>query len=122
MDYLRLRSEVKWRLKDLGFEKRLAPPPSPPKTPAVSTRPDEVAPLLVKIGSIPALLWPASIFNTPPAPVIPTPWRSDLDDSPRLSVLASLDLPKRAYKPRRGRLIRDEPEPMEDVELSGSSP
>ena len=33
MDHLRLRSEVKWRLKDLGFEKRLALPP--PQTPAV---------------------------------------------------------------------------------------
>lgn len=119
MDYLRLRSEVKWRLKDLGFEKRLVPPPSPTKTPAVSTRPDEVVPLLVKIGSIPALLRPASIFNTPP--LVPISRRGDLDDSTRLSVPASLDFPKRAYRPRRS-LFRDEPEPMEDVEPSGSSP
>lgn len=115
MDYLRLRSEVKWRLKDLGFKKRLVPPPSPTKTPAVSTRPDEVVPLLVKIGSI----RPASIFNTPP--VVPISRRGDLDDSTRLSVSASLDFQKRAYRPRRS-LFRDEPEPMEDVEPSGSSP
>ena len=121
MDYLRLRSEVKWRLKDIGFEKRPAPPP--PSTLAVSTQPDEVVPLLVRIGSIPALLWPASVFNTPPAPVAPTPWRNDLDDSTRLSVLASLDFPKRAHRPRRRRrLISDEPEPMEDVELSSPPP
>ena len=121
MDHLRLRSEVKWRLKDLGFEKR--PAPSPPQTPAVPIQPDEVIPLLVRIGSIPALLWPASIFKAPPEPVVPTPRRSDLDDSTRLSVLASLDFPKRAYRPRRRRrLVFDETEPMEDVELSGPLP
>lgn len=116
MDYLRLRSEVKWRLKDLGFEIRPAPPPSLP----VSTRPDDAVPVLVWIGSTPASLWPASVFDTPlPVPVVPTPRRNDLDDNTKISVLASLDFPKRAYRPRRRRrLVPAESEPIEDVEFS----
>lgn len=124
MDYLRLRSEVKWRLKDLGFETHTALPPPPP-APAVSPQPDEVVPILVKIGSIPALLWPASVFNAPPsAPVVPTPRRNYLDYRIGIPTLASLDFPKRAHRPRRRRrrLILGKPEFMEDIEFSGPSP
>ena len=116
MDYLRLRSEVKWRLKDLGFENRLVPPPSP----VVLTQSGNAVPMLVRIGPTPVLFWPASIFDTSlPVPVVPTPRRNDLDDNIRISVLASLDFPKRAYRPRRRRrLVPPESELIEDVEFS----
>ena len=116
MDYLRLRSEVKWRLKDLGFETRLAHPPSP----VGLARSGDAVQMLVKIGSTPVLFRPASIFDTPlPVPVVPTPRRNDLDDNIRISVLASLDFPKRAYRPRRRRrLVPAESELIEDVEFS----
>ncbi|KAF9644649.1 hypothetical protein BDM02DRAFT_3272272 [Thelephora ganbajun] len=116
MGHLRLRSEVKWRLKDLGFEKRA----TLPYLPAISTKPDQVYPVPVMIGPILALHWPASIFNSPSGPVVSTPRRTDWDDSTRLSVLASLDSPKRGYRLRRRRLTPDEP--MEDVEWLGSPP
>ena len=119
MEYLRLRSEVRWRLKDLGFEKR--PPPPPPPPPVVPTRPIQVHPIPVMIGLIPALLWPVSVFHTPPSPVAPTPRRTNWDTSTRISVLASQDSPKRAYRPRRRRrLIPDDP--MVDVEFFDPPP
>lgn len=79
MDYLRLRSGVKWRLKDLGFEKRPAPRSRSPLLPAVSIQPDLVRPVPTMIGPIPALLWSANVFC--PAPlgsVALAPRRNDL--------------------------------------------
>ena len=108
MEYLRLRSEVGWRLKDLGFYKR--PPLRPPPPTAVSTQPPQVRPVPVMIGPIPALLWPPNVFRSHPGPVVPTPRPTDWDASTSLSVLASQDPPKRAYRPRRRRkLVPDEP-------------
>ena len=121
MEYLRLRSEVKWRLKDLGIEKR--PPPSLPPPPAVSTQPAQVHPILVMLGPLPAWLWPAGVFFPPPDPVAPTPQQAGRDASIRLSVLTSQDPSRRIYGPRRWvRLIPDESAPMEGVEFFGLPP
>jgi hypothetical protein len=121
MENFRLRDKVKWRLKDLGFEKR--PPPPPPPPPAIPIRRAQIHPVPVMIGPIPALRWPVDVFRPPPpGPVVPAPRKSDWDASTRLSVLASLDSPKRAYRPRRRRkLIPGDPMLMEDVVFFGSS-
>ena len=117
MRSLRLRSEVKWRLKDLGIEKRPPPPPLPP--PVVPTQPTQVHPVLVLVGLLPAWLWPAGVFYPPPPPgsVIPTPQQAGWGAGSRISVATSEDPPKRAYRPRRRRrLFPDESVPMEGVE------
>ena len=121
MAYLRLRSEVKWRLKELGIEKR--PPPPSPSPPVVSTQPAQVHPVPVMIGPLPAWLWPARVFYPPPGPVVPTPQQAGRDASIRLSVLTSEDPPTRIYRPLRWRsLIPDESVPMDGVELLGLPP
>jgi len=111
MKYLRLRSEVKWHLKDAGFEKRPPPPPPPPTV--VPTQPILARPVLVMIGPLPAWLLPAGVFYPPPGPVVPTPQQTGWDASSRLSLLTHQ--PLHAYRPRRRkRLIPDVP--MEGVE------
>jgi len=121
MKYLRLRSEVKWNLKDLGIEERLPPPSPPPQV--VSTRPVQVHPIPVKLGPLSAWLWPAGVFHPPPGPVILKPQQADWDASIRLSMLASQYPSRRIYGPRRWvRLIPDESVPMEGVELLGPPP
>ena len=113
MEHLRLRSGVKWHLKDLGFEKRPPPPPPPPLV--VPTQPTQVHPVLMMIGPLPAWLWPAGVFHPPPGPVAPSPQQTGWDASTRLSMLTPQL--KRAYRPRRRkRLIPDGSVPMEGVE------
>ena len=115
MEYLRLRSEVRWHLKDLGFEKQQS------LTLGVSTPPTQVHPVLVMIGSVPTWLLPEGSFHPPPPdPVVAVHRRTVWDANTRLSMLASLDSPNRAYRPRRRRkLIPGEPASMESVEFSG---